>query len=295
MSSPETTPTAVPSPNPDLPDVDGPVGALVTGGANGIGAATARALAARGAKVTVADLDPEAGERIAAEVGGRFVRTDVADVESLRAAVADAEASWGRLDVVHLNAGVSGAGMGLGEDFDPAVYRRVLGVNLDGVVFGVHAALPALRRSGGVIVATASLAGLVGFGGDPVYSTTKHAVVGLVRSLAEPLLAERVRVHAICPGFADTAMVTPLREALVTLGVPLLTPEDVAAAVLAAVDDPSTGQAWVVQPGRDPQPYEFRGVPGAGPVGHGAAGAERLTETLAGTNPASEPAGERSG
>jgi NAD(P)-dependent dehydrogenase (short-subunit alcohol dehydrogenase family) len=280
---PSETPPGKSSATPlDLPaEANGALGALVTGGAHGIGAATVRALAGRGANVTVADLDAEAGERVAAEVGGRFVRTDVADLDSLRAAAADAERSWGRLDVVHLNAGVSSAGMGVGEDFDPDVYRRVVGANLDGVVYGVHAVLPAMRRTGGgVIVATASLAGLVGFGGDPVYSATKHAVVGLVRSLAEPLLAERVRVHAVCPGFADTAMVAPLREALATLGVPLLTAADVASAVLTAVDDPSTGQAWVVQPGRDPQPYEFRGVPGAGPVGQGAAGAQHVTETL---------------
>ena len=90
----------------------------------------------------------------------------------------------GGLDLVHLNAGVA-SGCGVGDDFDLARYRRAMGANLDGVVFGMHAALPALRaRGGGAIVATASLAGLTGVAYDPLYSANKHAVVGLVRSLA---------------------------------------------------------------------------------------------------------------
>ena len=89
---------------------------------------------------------------------------------------------------MHLNAGV-GSGCGVGEDFDLALYRRAMGANLDGVVFGTHAALPALRaRGGGAIVATSSLAGLTGVAYDPLYAANKHAVVGLTRSLG-PLLA----------------------------------------------------------------------------------------------------------
>ena len=94
-----------------------------------------------------------------------------------------------------------------------------MGANLDGVVFGVHAALPALRRrGGGAIVATASLAGLTGVPYDPLYAANKHAVVGLVRSLA-PLAAEGIRVNAVCPGFAESRIIDPIRDALRDSGV----------------------------------------------------------------------------
>ena len=114
---------------------------------------------------------------------------------------------FGGLDLVHLNAGVT-SGCGVGDDFDPALYRRAIAVNLDGVVYGIHAALPALTgRSGAQIIVTASLAGLTGLPGEPIYSANKHGVVGLVRSLGPRLLAEHgVRINALCPGFADTAL-----------------------------------------------------------------------------------------
>jgi NAD(P)-dependent dehydrogenase (short-subunit alcohol dehydrogenase family) len=92
---------------------------------------------------------------------------------------------------------------------------------------------------------------------------TKHAVVGFVRSVA-PQLAERgIRINAVCPGFADTPMVAgELRESLEAAGFPLLRAEEVAEAVLLASRSESTGEAWIVQPGRDPEPYRFRGIPG---------------------------------
>ena len=83
-----------------------------------------------------------------------------------------------------------------------------MGVNLDGVVFGTHAALPALKaRGGGAIVATSSLAGLIGVPLEPIYSANKHAVVGLARSLGPALIADGIRFNAVCPGFADTPLV----------------------------------------------------------------------------------------
>jgi NAD(P)-dependent dehydrogenase (short-subunit alcohol dehydrogenase family) len=236
--------------------------ALVTGGASGIGAAAARALSARGIRVAIADLDAEAGERVAAEVGGSYVRVDVRRLDDLTAAVATVEDRYGRLDIAHLNAGIGG-GLGVGDDFDTDRYRALVGVNLDGVVFGVHAALPALRRAGGgTVIATASLSGLTAFPADPLYAATKHAVVGLVRSLAEPLSADRIRIHALCPGFTGTPLVTPLLPALRAQALPLISVEDVAATLLAALDSLDSGLAWVVQPGRTGTPYAFRGVPG---------------------------------
>ena len=236
--------------------------ALVTGAAGGIGRATARALAAEGAVVVAADLDGDGATAIAAEVGGHAVACDVADLEANRAAVAVALERCGRLDLVHLNAGVA-TGCGVGDDFDPALYRRAIGANLDGVVFGVHAALPALRGAGGgAIVATASLAGLTGVPWDPLYAANKHAVVGLVRSLAPALEAEGIRVNAVCPGYAESAIIDPIRSALAAEGVSIIPAEDVAAAVVELLAGDASGECVVIQPGRAPLAFAFRGVPG---------------------------------
>jgi NAD(P)-dependent dehydrogenase (short-subunit alcohol dehydrogenase family) len=243
--------------------------ALITGGASGIGAAFARAVVGRGAHVVLADLDEVGGQALADELGGRFVHTDVRRPEDLVAAVAVAEEAYGRLDVVHLNAGLATGGMTLGDDFDVDRYRLLVDVNLSGVVYGVHAALPALKRAGGgSIVATASLSGLTPFPGDVLYTASKHAVVGLVRSLAEPLAADGITISALCPGFTDTPLVAPFAGAFRAAGFPLLDADDVAAAALAAIDGGASGEAWVVQPGRAAEPYRFRGVPGSG--GHEA-------------------------
>jgi Short-chain alcohol dehydrogenase of unknown specificity len=245
--------------------------ALVTGGASGIGAAICRRLAAQGARVTVADLDEPGGTTVAEQIGGMFVRTDVRQRAQLDAAVAAATGRWGRLDVVALNAGISSPSRSGLDPLDEQWYRTIVGVNLDGVAFGVAAALPALRRSGGgSIVATASLAGLVPMPADPFYTMTKTAVVGLVRALAEPLAADSIRINALCPGFADTPLVAAARDLFVQANFPLLTAEEVAGAFQTVATDPGSGQAWFIQPGRDPAPYRFHGVPGprvdAGPV-----------------------------
>jgi NAD(P)-dependent dehydrogenase (short-subunit alcohol dehydrogenase family) len=148
------------------------------------------------------------------------------------------------------------------ETIDLATYRRVTGINLDGVFFGLQAAIPALRRAGGgAIVATASLAGLVPTPATPVYSLTKHAVVGLVRSVAESLRAENIRVSAVAPGFAETAIIAPIKAAFDASGFPLLSAEEVADVVLQAADG-EPGAVWPIQPGRTAEPYRFRGVPG---------------------------------
>ena len=236
--------------------------ALVTGGAGGLGSATARALAASGATVVVADVNEAAGRAVADEVGGHFVAADVSDLESNQAMVAAALEQCGRLDMVHLNAGVT-SGCGIGEDFDLARYRRAMGVNLDGVVFGAHAALPALKRDGGgAIVATASLAGLTGVPFDPFYTANKHAVVGLARSLGPALAGDGVRFNAICPGFAESAIIAPIREGLIAEGMPIIPAEKVAGAVLALFTSDVTGECWFVQAGRDAGPFQFRGIPG---------------------------------
>ncbi len=242
-------------------EIDGKV-ALVTGGASGIGRATVMALAQRGARVVVADLDAVEGPKVAAAVNGEFIATDVSDLEACRRAVERVLEHWGGLDLVHLNAGVS-TGCGLGEDFELASYRRAMGVNLDGVVFGLHAALPALRsRGGGAVVATASLAGLTGMPFDPVYTANKHAVVGLVRAAGPALAADRIRVNAVCPGFAESKIIEPIREGLIAQGLEIIPAETVAQTVVGLFEGEMSGECWFVQPGRPSEPFGFRGVPG---------------------------------
>ena len=215
-----------------------PSTALVTGAAGGIGQAIVSRLAGEGA--TVLELDLVTG-------------FDVSDPTAWQ--------SIDRVELACLNAGVTTSTASITE-LSGDEYRRVVEVNVHGVVYGVRR-LAREMEEGDAIVVTASLAGLTGVESDPIYALTKHAVVGFVRSVA-PQLAERgIRINAVCPGFADTPMVAgELRESLEAAGFPLLRAEDVAEAVLLAARSEGTGEAWIVQPGRDPEPYRFRGIPG---------------------------------
>jgi NAD(P)-dependent dehydrogenase (short-subunit alcohol dehydrogenase family) len=238
--------------------------ALITGAASGLGRATALALAEAGAEIVVADLDEAGGREVAEQVGGHFVRCDVADLTANEAMVAFAVQQCGGIDIAYLNAGVA-TGCGLGEDFDLVKYHRANGANLDGVVFGTHAVLPALKaRGGGAIVVTASLAGLTGVPLDPLYAANKHAVVGLARSMGPALEADNITYNAICPGFAESKIVEPIRDQLSAWGIALIPAETVAETVLRIITGGATGEAWFVQPGREAQPFLFRNVPGPG-------------------------------
>jgi NAD(P)-dependent dehydrogenase (short-subunit alcohol dehydrogenase family) len=234
--------------------------ALVTGGAGGFGRAFSRRLAARGYAVVVADLDADGAAEVAAEVGGTPVRADLSRPEDTVAAVRAAVDGHGRLDVVALNAGV-GSGLGPTDPLDLDAYRRIVGVNQDAVVYGLDAAVPHLRNTGGKAVVTASLAGLVPMPADPLYTLTKTAVVGYVRAVAPALAGLGVTVTALCPGFADTSILGSMRDELVA-ALPLLSADDVGDAFLALLDAGKPGEVWFVQPGRQPGPYAFRGVPG---------------------------------
>ena len=244
-----------------MAELDGKV-AVVTGGAGGLGRATSELLVAAGAQVLVADIDETGGRAVAEAVEGAFFVADVSRLEDNEALIAAAVERFGGIDFVHLNAGVA-SGFGVGEDFDAERYRRVMGVNLDGVVFGTHAALPALAaRGGGAIVATASLAGLTGVPFYPLYAANKHAVVGLARSLG-PALADRgIRFNAVCPGFAESAIIDPIREMLAAAKTPIIAAGSVATAVLSLFSGEMTGECWFVQAGREPQAFQFRGIPG---------------------------------
>jgi NAD(P)-dependent dehydrogenase (short-subunit alcohol dehydrogenase family) len=235
--------------------LDGKV-AIVTGGAGGLGSATARALHAEGARLVIADVDEEGGRAVAEELEGEFVRCDVSSLEENRALMAR------DVDLVFLNAGVA-SHIGVGDEFDLERYRRVMGINLDGVVFGTVAALPALKqRGGGAIVATASLAGLTGTPMDPLYAANKHAVVGLARSLGPSLELEGIRFNAVCPGYAESKIIEGFREQIVELGVPIIPAEQVAATVLNLFTGDMSGECWFVQAGREAQAFNFRGIPG---------------------------------
>jgi NAD(P)-dependent dehydrogenase (short-subunit alcohol dehydrogenase family) len=186
--------------------------AVVTGAGSGIGRATALLLGRLGAKVHAADVDEGSARNVCAEIagaGGQAVAhhvdvSDPASVEALAGAVYDED---GAVDILHNNAGVGGGGpvdeTGLDE------WQRVLGVNLMGVVHGIHFFVPRMLRQGrpAHIVNTASMAGLVPIAEMAPYATSKHAVVGLSESLNAELSPRGIHVSAICPGFIDTGII----------------------------------------------------------------------------------------
>lgn len=244
-----------------IEDLSGTV-ALITGASSGIGAAVARRLAGRGASLLLADVADEAGAALADELGATFVHCDVRDPADSDAAVAAAVDTYGGLDLAFLNAGIS-TGCSVAENFDLDTYRRAMGINLDGVVFGVNAAVPALRaRGGGRIVATSSMAGLTAVAMDPFYAANKHAVVGLVRSLGGLLGPEGIVVNALCPSFAKTPIIAPIEGALNDVGFPLLEVSEVVDTFERILAEGEDGQCWFVVPGRDSAPFGFRNVPG---------------------------------
>jgi NAD(P)-dependent dehydrogenase (short-subunit alcohol dehydrogenase family) len=227
--------------------------ALVTGGASGIGAALVRRLAATGHVVAVVDIDGDAGARIADEVGGVFVPADLAQPGAATASVGAAVSALGRLDVLCLNAGVPG-GTTFGPDFDEARYRRAVAVDLDAVVLGIQAGLPHLVETGGAVLVTASLAGLLP-SEDVFYAAAKHAVVGLVRSWG---LTAPVRVVGVCPGFVRTPLLRRHLGALAAAGIAVAEPDHIADAALTALATGPSGSVWHVQAGR---PAILAGLP----------------------------------
>ena len=189
--------------------------ALVTGGASGIGLATARLLAARGARVTV--LDRDEGNKVSQESTGLYpVVADVTDDAAVRAAVAEAGQALGRLDILVNNAGIGAAGTI--EDNDDAEWHRVIDVNLLGIVRTARAALPLLRqaardRGQAAIVNTCSIAATAGLPQRALYCASKGAVYSLTLAMAADHVAEGIRVNCVNPGTADTPWVSRLLDA----------------------------------------------------------------------------------
>ena len=179
--------------------------ALITGGGSGIGLALGQLLARRGVRVILADVDEEALARAAQEHGLEGVRLDVTDAAAVRAAVDRVAERYDRLDYLFNNAGVGGTKKMLEATLEE--WRRIVDLNLMGVVHGVSAAYPLMVLQGyGHIINTASISGLIPWPGQTLYNTTKYAVVGLSHSLRPEAARFGVRVNVVCPAAVKSAI-----------------------------------------------------------------------------------------
>jgi NAD(P)-dependent dehydrogenase (short-subunit alcohol dehydrogenase family) len=189
--------------------------AIVSGGASGLGEATARILAAAGATVLVADLNEERGKQIADDIGGQFARTDVSDETSVQAAVDAAVATGAPLRVAVSCAGIGWASRTVGRDGTPhdlGAYSKVIAVNLIGTFNLMRIAAAAIAKTEaadadgqrGVVINTSSVAGIEGQTGQIAYSASKGGIIGMTLPAARDLSAIGVRVNTICPGIIDT-------------------------------------------------------------------------------------------
>jgi NADP-dependent 3-hydroxy acid dehydrogenase YdfG len=206
----------------------------ITGGARGIGKATAVALVGKGCRVAIGDLDPGLAEQTAESLGGGTIalQLDVTDRESFAAFLDEAERQLGPVDVLVNNAGI----MPLGRfaDEDDATARRMVDINLHGVIFGTKLALERMQpRNSGHIVNIASQAGKAGFPGGATYCATKHAVVGLSEAVRAELDGTAIGVSVVMPAVVNTELASGLKEAR---GVKNLEPEEVADAIVDALE-----------------------------------------------------------
>ena len=222
---------------------------IVTGGGSGIGAATARAFAAQGTAVMIGDINPKAGEAVAADIRAKgqkaaFTAVDTTRKASVEALVAAAVKAHGRLDVVFANAGVFD-GFAPFTDIDEALFERVIGVNVKGYFFTCQAAFEELKKSGGNIVMTASVAGLGAGGGGAAYTASKYATIGLINQIGVEAAAHGVRVNGVAPGGVKTGMTEhliadPAVAGFISQGTPLARwaePEEIADAVVFLASD----------------------------------------------------------
>ena len=187
--------------------------ALVTGGASGIGRATALAFAKKGAKVAVVDWkENDEMVDLIKELGSEaiFIKCDVSKTDDVKAMVAQTIAAFGRLDYAFNNAGIEGASAPT-QDCSEENWDKTIGVNLKGVWLCMKYEIPEILKQGkGAIVNCASVAGLVGFAGLPAYVASKHGIVGLTKTTALECATQGIRVNVVCPGVIQTPMIDRL-------------------------------------------------------------------------------------
>jgi NAD(P)-dependent dehydrogenase (short-subunit alcohol dehydrogenase family) len=218
---------------------------IVTGAVSGIGAAVTRMAAAAGANVLALDISDAAGNELASAPNVTYRHCDVSNAQDWDALAANL-GNLGQPTRIHLNAGIQIAPPNEPLDayqFESMTmerYRRMMGVNVDGVVFGLRALLPLLQPESAIVV-TASLAGITPYSIDPLYAMSKHAVVGLVRSLAPTLIERGIRINALCPGGVDTNIIPHAQR---TDKAQFMTPECLAEEVIRLMDVPETGKTW---------------------------------------------------
>jgi NAD(P)-dependent dehydrogenase (short-subunit alcohol dehydrogenase family) len=237
--------------------------AFITGGASGIGAEMARRFTKEGATVVVADVNDTLGKQVAAEVGGEYVHLDVTSAKAWE----EQYEIDNNFDIVCLNAGVSTHQNVLGdpssyplERVDNDSYYRIMSINVDGVVFGARGIVPHMvaRKSGHILV-TASLAGIIPIAPDPIYGLTKHAMVGFVKSMGQALEPHGVCISALCPGFLDTPLVSPLaREFASTFSLGVMPVEVAGDLAMRALSERINGSQWVVSAGFPIARYEHK-------------------------------------
>ncbi len=192
--------------------------ALITGGGGGIGRAAAVGFAKGGAKVVVVDRDQSLGEDtvgVVRQQGGEasFVAADVSKSADVQAYVQTALETFGKIDCFFNNAGIEGK-LANTVDLDDEAFDQVIAVNVRGVFLGLKHVLPSMIKQGsGVVVNTASVAGLVGTPGMPAYVASKHAVIGLTKTVSGEVARNGIRVNAVCPGPIDTRMIQSLAQA----------------------------------------------------------------------------------
>jgi NAD(P)-dependent dehydrogenase (short-subunit alcohol dehydrogenase family) len=232
--------------------------AIVTGAASGIGRATAKALADAGAEVTVLDVSDDLGARAAEEAGGTYVHLDVSQPDAWRELLA----GFDRLDLLHLNAGIYDLQVPDITKMSDERYRTYIGVNVDGVFFGLREAIPLLEAANGAVVVTASMAGIVPLPANPVYALTKWALIGLVRSVHGELEGRGVRINALCPGAVATPLMGDDPHGLFAdMGITAFEPEDMAATVVDLLASDRSGEAVLHRPPGAPETVEFLRLP----------------------------------
>jgi NAD(P)-dependent dehydrogenase (short-subunit alcohol dehydrogenase family) len=186
--------------------------AIITGGAGGIGLATARRFAEEGAHVVLVDVDDDAGQKAAEEVGGIYVRCDVTNPDQVEAMVAQAHSTYGSVDIAFNNAGISPPDDDSILDTGLEAWRRVQEVNLTSVFLCCKAVLPYMREQGrGSIINTASFVAVMGAATSQIsYTASKGGVLAMSRELGVQFAREGIRVNALCPGPVDTPLLREL-------------------------------------------------------------------------------------